>query len=467
MSEFLAIANSLEATTTKAEQDWRFLSERYLPVRSRNLIWRMSRTRGRDDPPQGWKLHVSATILSACDICRSVAPYLKRRRILFKATRSLAELMKLNSGAYGFSQVGKFITVYPPSGEAAVAIALKLHALTAKFAGPIIPFDNRLQDRSLIYYRYGSFSNVSMTFRGRRVSAIRRPDGKLVPDQRKPGAAVPAWVTDPFRPPNARTEFVRVTALETDYTDYEALVQRGRGGVYRAQDISSGRSRPCIIKEGRRHGETDWWGRDGFDRIKREAQFLQSTSTGVAALPRVLATFHANSSYYLVMEHVNGRSLQEVINSRERISRSRLLRYCASMAQIVAEIHAAGWAWRDCKPANFLCGKNGRLRAIDFEGSCRLYRWRTNDFKDARLHLSKAAGKGQQRRSYGFIRARDFFDAVDRTKALSDQAGCSLRTSSQATQGAQLVDQYDSNFAKYPSPEMRSLGVLQSIDPRS
>ena len=49
-----------------------------------------------------------------------------------------------------------------------------------------------------------------------------------------------------------------------------------------------------------------------------------------------------------------------------------MLNYCVSMAQIVADIHAAGWAWRDCKPANFLCQKNGKLRALDFEAACRL-----------------------------------------------------------------------------------------------
>jgi serine/threonine protein kinase len=40
------------------------------------------------------------------------------------------------------------------------------------------------------------------------------------------------------------------------------------------------------------------------------------------------------------------------------------------MARIVADIHAAGWAWRDCKPANFMCQKNRKLLALDFEGAC-------------------------------------------------------------------------------------------------
>jgi serine/threonine protein kinase len=160
------------------------------------------------------------------------------------------------------------------------------------------------------------------------------------------------------------------TPLDTDYTGYEALTQRGRGGIYQARDISSVPRKLCVIKEGRRHGETDWLGRDGFIRIKREAQVLRST--GTAAVPRVLRTFRANGCYYLVMERVSGKSLQQVLASRQRMSTRRMLDYCAQMAQIVADVHAAGWAWRDCKPDNFLVDKNHKLRALDFEGACRL-----------------------------------------------------------------------------------------------
>jgi hypothetical protein len=302
-----------------------------------------------------------------------IGPYLKRRKVLFKGLKSLAELEKLNAGIfYGFSQVGKLITVYPESAEAAVAIASDLDTLTAKFAAPSVPYDNALRDGSCVYYRYGSFSSrLKTTLRKERVFAIRRSGGKLVPDLRRPGATVPRWLTDPFQPAGSRVRLEFTTPLETDYTDYEALSQRGRGGVYQARDVTSVPARLCVIKEGRRHGETDWLGRDGFLRIKHEAQFLRSA--GVAGLPRVIRRFRANGCYYLVMERVPGRSLQQVLASRERMSNRRMLRYCVEMAGIVSDIHAAGWAWRDCKPANFLCQKNHKLRALDFEGACRLH----------------------------------------------------------------------------------------------
>ena len=362
----------LKAIAQKAEREWQQLCDAYLPIGAKRSIWRCSRERNADDPLQGWKLHVSGTILSACPIFRSIAPYLKRCDILFKAPKSLAELHKLNSGIYyGFCQIGKFVTVYPQSVEAAAAIGSKLHALTAKFPAPMVPYDNTLRKRSRVYYRYGSFSlHLKTTFRKKRVLAIARPDGKLVPDLRQPRAAVPPWLTDPFQSVRSRPAFELATPLETDYARYEALTQRGRGGIYQARDVSAARAKLCVIKEGRRHGETDWLGRDGFIRIKREAQFLRSS--GIAALPRVMRTFRANGCYYLVMECISGRSLQKVLASGHRMSTRRMLNYCAQMAQIVADVHAAGWAWRDCKPTNFLVRKDHKLRALDFEGACRL-----------------------------------------------------------------------------------------------
>jgi hypothetical protein len=356
------------------EREWEGLRDSYLPIRPKGSLWWYSRKKARNDLPQGWKLHVSATILSACGIFRLIAPYLRRRKVLFKAPKSLVELEKLNAGIYyGFSQVGKFITVYPPSTEAAVALAHDLDRLTANQPAPLIPYDEALRFGSCVHYRYGQlYSDLTVKVRSKPVPAIVRPDGKRVPDRREPHAAVPPWLADPFRRRGRPRAQGAITPLESTYGRYEALVQRGRGGVYRALDRSSVPAKPCIIKEGRRHGETDWLGRDGVYRIQREARFLRSVSPVARGVPRVITTFCANRCFYLVMERITGRPLQAVIASRERISTRRTLAYCLNMARIIADIHSAGWVWGDCKPANFLCGKNHELRAHDFEGAYRL-----------------------------------------------------------------------------------------------
>ncbi len=63
--------------------------------------------------------------------------------------------------------------------------------------------------------------------------AMRDEEGALVPDRRASGAAVPSWVTDPF-PPNRRQQHsgsFPESPLRTTFRAYEALSQRGKGGV--------------------------------------------------------------------------------------------------------------------------------------------------------------------------------------------------------------------------------------------
>lgn len=39
---------------------------------------------------------------------------------------------------------------------------------------------------------------------------------------------------------------------------------------------------------------------------------------------------------------------------------------------LLASIHEAGWAWRDCKPYNFILCRDGQVRPLDFEGASRI-----------------------------------------------------------------------------------------------
>jgi hypothetical protein len=97
----------------------------------------------------------------------------------------------------------------------------------------MVPYDNPLQANSGVYYRYGGFSKLDVIFRNNKVPAISRSDGKLVRDLRRPGVAVPPWLTDPFQPMHCRAVREALTPLETTFSNYEALVQRGKGAVYR------------------------------------------------------------------------------------------------------------------------------------------------------------------------------------------------------------------------------------------
>lgn len=352
---------------------WEGLCERFLPIASPDSIWRFSRHPLPEDPQQGWKLHVSATILTANKTLAKVGPYLSERNLLFKAPGNLNELSRLNCGLfYGFSQVGKFMTVYPGSEEDAVCIAQALSRLMSGMIAPAIPYDLAFLNSKCVFYRYGAFGGATefIDENGSRMPAIRNPAGEAVADRRVPDAAIPEWLTDPFPQP-PRRKAAATSPLSTTIRAYEALSQRGKGGVYRALDLSVSPARLCVLKEGRRHGETDWDRRDGFWRVKHEADVLSTLRASGVPVPEVYLTFKSGTHYYLVTEFIEGQNLQSILlDKRKRISAAEALRLGRQVAEAVSQIHSAGWVWRDCKPLNLIASGRAVLRPIDFEGAC-------------------------------------------------------------------------------------------------
>lgn len=357
-----------------AHARWAELCRRFLPAAA-GSIWRYSRAVRPDDPEQGWKLHIPATVLTAGEVLRRVAPPLCERGVLFKVPASLGELKRLNSGLYyGYSQVGKFLTVYPRTSEEAVQLAALLHGLTLGMRAPAVPFDRRYGPGGCVYYRYGAFKSLEVEGpNGEAAYAIRDPEGNLVPDVRD-SAFKPAWVADPFlegAEAEAPSPLPTPTPLQTTFKAFRALAQRGRGGVYQALDLGAAPPRLCVLKEGRRDGEVDWDGRDGAWRVRHEGRVLSALAGAGVNVPRLYASFRAEENHYIAVEFIEGESLNDwLARRRRRLPVASALRRGAELARLVASVHAAGWVWRDCKPANVILTKTGELRPLDFEGAC-------------------------------------------------------------------------------------------------
>jgi serine/threonine protein kinase len=370
----------LHALASELSQAWADLSRQYLPFKEENSIWRLSRLTPSDFPEQGWKLHVSATLMNASAMLKSVAPYLTARNIQFKAPYSLAEIEKLNAGIYyDYCQVGKVLTVYPRTREDALDIARQLHELTRGILGPMVPFDYRFRADGCVYYRYGSFQSVYLEQSdGSRIPAIRTPAGQLQPDSRK--LPKPSWLEGSLTGIHdaEACDAASDNPLTTKYKVFGVLSQRGKGGVYQAVDVTRNPPRLCILKEGRRIGELSWDGRDGAARIRHEEEVLKALRAAGVNVPQVYGSFTIEQNQYLVLECIEGINLQTLLLKRKRrLSIVRALRLASQFAFLVARIHEAGWTWRDCKPANVILESNGRLRPLDFEGACR------NDNPDA------------------------------------------------------------------------------------
>jgi len=329
--------------------------------------WSYSRPVSEDDPEQGWKLHVSATILSAAEIFARAEPILRGNNALFKVPCRLELLRSLNSGLADFSQVGKFLTVYPRSTGEAMELARELHRALGGLPGPRIPFDVQYRRGSLVYYRYGAFRRWSDGTSG----FIRTPGGRRYRDKRAPKQAVPYWLKDPFQKSRAKNRKWR-GLIRRQLLVIRAKAQRGKGGVYEAIDLSVLPVRRVIVKEGRRHGETNWDGRDGYALIQHEARVLRRLRAAGLPVPGLLREFTENGNRYLVLEKIPGRPwLAAKRMHPARPSWRRAERVLEQLEPMLSRIHAAGWVWRDCKPSHILVHRR-TVQLIDFEGACRV-----------------------------------------------------------------------------------------------
>jgi len=382
----------------RLNQEWMALLDQYCPLHRAEDLWRFSRAASADDPPQGWKLHVSATVLNAPQIASRCFSYLAVQDVMFKAAASLHVLSELNSGLkYGFSQVGKCMTVYARSAEQALEVGQHLVELTRDFSAPAVPYDLPLAADGCVYYRYGGFHNIEFEHDGQKMTAIRMPSGKLVPDRRAPGHAVPDWVENPFAVPATTQPHPSLLSFPA----YDVLSQRGKGGVYRSLDLSSLPIRKCILKEGRRVGEVTWDNRDGGELLRHEEWVLRSLHQAGVPVPAVHTAFDIDGHRYLVTEEIEGQALHyQLMNTRRKLPLAQCLHFGWQLVRLVRAIHQAGWVWRDCKPFNVIATSQQQLVAIDFEGASRLeeyvdYPWGTPGYMSKRPATAAAPTSNQ------------------------------------------------------------------------
>jgi serine/threonine protein kinase len=180
-------------------------------------------------------------------------------------------------------------------------------------------------------------------------------------------------VHDPFNKPCGKVRRLRVAdSIGIDLLPFKGLARRGKGGVYETVDLSVAPPRLVIIKEGRRHGETDWLGQDGFTRIQHEAHVLRSLLRHGLPVPEPLREFSERGNRYLMLQKVPGRPL--LPRNRRQPAKSscrRAITLLNRLAPLLKAIHRAGYVWRDCKPEHIFTSRE-RIFLIDFEGACRI-----------------------------------------------------------------------------------------------
>ena len=97
-------------------------------------------------------------------------------------------------------------------------------------------------------------------------------------------------------------------------------------------------------------------------RFLSEARTLEKVSSARTA--RLFRVGETDSSLYLVMELVEGKPLDQLVEDRP-LSGLQLQSTIAGLVEALADTHASGVTHRDLKPANIIVGPDG-LKVIDF-----------------------------------------------------------------------------------------------------
>jgi len=100
-------------------------------------------------------------------------------------------------------------------------------------------------------------------------------------------------------------------------------------------------------------------------RFVKEARVLaRFTHPGIV---RVYEVFEENNTAYMVMELLGGRSLIDVMKSRQSVfTESEVLDVAARVGAALRPVHAAGVLHRDLNPSNIMLSEHGRIVVIDF-----------------------------------------------------------------------------------------------------
>jgi len=143
---------------------------------------------------------------------------------------------------------------------------------------------------------------------------------------------------------------------------YEVVDKLGAGGmgtVYRAQDTRTGQTVALKVLHPHLGDDPDY-----VRRFQREAEIAKKLESPF--IVRVLDSGQDGSQHYLVMEHVEGKNLAQVLQERRKLPPEEARAIAIQVALALEVAHQKGVVHRDIKPGNILITEENAAKVTDF-----------------------------------------------------------------------------------------------------
>jgi eukaryotic-like serine/threonine-protein kinase len=153
-----------------------------------------------------------------------------------------------------------------------------------------------------------------------------------------------------------------VSAALTFGGRYEVIERVGAGGmaeVYRARDELLGRDVAVKVLSERYARD-----RSFVERFRREAQSAANLNH-----PNIVSLYDYgsdNGTYFIVMEYIDGRPLDDVIRREGALLPERAAEIAFDIAQALHRAHSGGLVHRDIKPSNIMITSGAQTKVTDF-----------------------------------------------------------------------------------------------------